>query len=80
MKRARNIYYPPLPSERTRKLHISVSSGDAVRICRCLSLIAERCERTDTQLKGLCPELRARTARLRRIAAVVDDAAEEVGL
>jgi hypothetical protein len=78
MKRARNMHYPPLPSERTRKLHIAVSSGDAVLICHCLSLIAERCERTDTQLKGLCPELRARATRLRRIAAVVDDAAEGV--
>jgi hypothetical protein len=74
----RPVYEPPLPSEHTRRLTINVSSGDAVLICRCLSLIAERCERTNTRLRGLAPELLSRAGRLRRIAATVDQAVAEV--
>jgi hypothetical protein len=78
MKRIRNIHCPPLPSERTKRLHLAVSSGDAVLISRCLGLIAERCERTNTRLRGLAPELLSRAGRQRRIAATVDQAVAEV--
>jgi hypothetical protein len=77
MRRARTINYPPLPSERTRPLIINFSAGDANLISRCLGLVAERCERTSTRLRGLAPELRSRAARLRRIAATVDAAVGE---
>jgi hypothetical protein len=76
MKQQKTIREPlrQLPSERSKRVYLSVSSGDATLIIRCLHLIAERCERTSSQLHGLAPELRARAARLRNIATTVDDA------
>lgn len=69
---------PPLPSERTRRLTVSITTGDAVLITKSLTLVADRCERTDTRLRPLAPELRARAARLRRIAASIDLMAEVI--
>lgn len=63
---------PPLPSERTRRTTVKISIGDAVLAVKALHLVADRTEGTATRLRGLAPELHARAARLRRLAASID--------
>jgi hypothetical protein len=63
---------PPLPSERTRNLTFRTQLGDVELILKALAATADRAERAAAQLHDLAPELRARAARLRRIAALLD--------
>jgi hypothetical protein len=63
-----------LPTARTRQAVISLSSGDTELVIRNLNWMVEGCERIDQRLCGLATELRSRAARLRKIAAAVDDA------